>query len=804
MTSTRLRAVRPSAPKAEAAQDRLQLIIDTVPVTIWTATPDGRCDFVSQRWLDYTGLTLEQAVGGGCAQAVHPDDVEQTLTRWRAALPEAKPFEAEIRIRRFDGHYRWFLSRAFPLLDRSGQLLGWAGNDIDIHDRRQAEDRLRRSEAYLQEAQRLGHIGSYVRDISSRITFVSPELLRIFGVCPDHDRTSVACPDQNGASQEMLIEMRDHSALIDRIHPEDRPFFDEMKNQGTIEKKAFEVDYRIVLADGSIRHCHHVSHPVFAASGELLEYVGMIMDVTDRKQSAEALQRSKNRFRAMVEKSAEGIVLMLPDKGIVYASPGVERVLGYTPEELAGRTKQWLDAHVTHPDYRQYSTDSWAQLLRDADQASTNEVMARHKDGSWRWIESTVRNLLHEPSVQALVANFRDITERKRAQAERERLEQRLRQAEKMEAVGRLAGGIAHDFNNVLAGVLAYGEMLLEEAPEGSPLKRYAQNVLTAASRGRELVEQILAYSRSQRGRRVPMDVANVVAETLELIRGSLPANIHLEASVQQSPQVVIGDATQLHQVVMNLCSNAIHALSAGGTLRVILDTADVSGERTLSHGTLQPGSYVRLTVQDGGSGMDRATLSRIFEPFFTTKDVGKGTGLGLSLVYAIVTDSGGAIDVKSAPGWGSTFAIYLTRADVALCVTEAATAPLPRGAGERVLLVDDEAPLLAVTAEVLSRLGYDAISFDDSHTALAAFEAAPERFDVVVTDEVMPGLTGTGLARALRRHRPELPIVLLSGYSGPILTQDALAAGVSELLTKPLQSRDIATTLARVLHRAA
>jgi len=460
---------------------------------------------------------------------------------------------------------------------------------------------------------------------------------------------------------------------------------------------------------------------------------------------------------------------------------------------------------LIHLDYVQDTLDAWTQLLQDPDHVSSTEVMARHKDGSWRWIESTTRNLLHEPSVQALVANYRDITERKRAQAERERLEQRLRQAEKMEAVGRLAGGIAHDFNNVLAGVLAYGEMLFEEAPEDSPLKRYAQNVLNAASRGRDLVEQILAYSRSQQGKREPIDVAHVVSEALELIRGSLSAKIRLEASAPDSPQVVIGDATQLHQVVMNLCSNAIHAMSAGGgTLRVTLETSDLSGERVLSHGTLGPGRYVRLIVEDSGAGMDEATLSRIFEPFFTTKEVGQGTGLGLSLVYAIVTDSGGAIDVKSAPRQGSTFAIYLTRADVALAVAGAAAAPLPRGRGERVLLVDDETPLLAVTAEVLSRLGYEAVSFDDSHTALAAFEAAPGRFDVVVTDEVMPGLTGTGLARVLRRHRPDLPIVLLSGYSGPILTQDALAAGVSELLTKPLQSREIATTLARVLHHAA
>jgi CheY-like chemotaxis protein len=265
-----------------------------------------------------------------------------------------------------------------------------------------------------------------------------------------------------------------------------------------------------------------------------------------------------------------------------------------------------------------------------------------------------------------------------------------------------------------------------------------------------------------------------------------------------------MGDATQLHQVVMNLCSNAIQAMSGGGTLRVALETADVSTERVLSHGTLAPGRYVRLTVEDSGSGMDEATRSRIFEPFFTTKDVGQGTGLGLSLVYAIVTDSGGAIDVKSAPGQGSTFTIYGPLAEGTLATADDSAAPPPRGNGERVLLVEDEAPLLAVTAEVLSRLGYEPVSFSDSHAALAAFEAAPGRFDVVVTDEVMPGLTGTGLASVLRRQRPDLPIVLMSGYSGPILTQQALAAGVSELLAKPLQSREIATTLARVLHRAA
>jgi signal transduction histidine kinase len=262
------------------------------------------------------------------------------------------------------------------------------------------------------------------------------------------------------------------------------------------------------------------------------------------------------------------------------------------------------------------------------------------------------------------LATVTDVTERKRAEQERVRLEQRLRQAEKMEAIGRLAGGIAHDFNSVLFGILGYSEMLFEETPAASPLRRYVQNVLTAANRGRALVEQILTYSRSQGSEPAPIDLAGVVAEALELLRGSLSADFRLEASAPDLPLVVMGDATQLHQVVTNLCSNAIQSMSEAGTVRVAVEAADVATDSALSHGTLRPGRYACLTVEDNGSGMDEATLSRIFEPFFTTKEIGRGTGLGLSIVYKIVTDLGGSIDVKSAVKRGSTFAMYLPLAE--------------------------------------------------------------------------------------------------------------------------------------------
>ena len=513
-----------------------------------------------------------------------------------------------------------------------------------------------------------------------------------------------------------------------------------------------------------------------------------------------ALARSWRRYQAMIEHSSDALILSRPTLGgILYASPAIERLLGFAMDELRGT--EVMD--LVHPDQRAAALKLRAELMRSPGKVSVDEVRVRHKDGSYRWIELTRKNLLHEPSVRAVVFNFRDITERKQADAERSRLETRLRQAEKMEAVGRLAGGIAHDFNNILGGILGYAEMLAEKAPAGSPLKRYAENVLTGANRASGLVAQILSYSRSQRGRRVPVELGRIVAETLELVRGSLPAGIRLESELPASPLYVVGDPTQLHQVTMNLCTNACHAMAQGGVLRIALAVEAIEAERVLAHSTLHPGTYARLTVADTGSGMDETTLARIFEPFFTTKEVGRGTGLGLALVYGIVTDSAGAIDVASAPGRGSTFAIYLPRV---VGIEEQAPAlaegPMARGRGERVLVVDDEAALVAVTSEVLRHIGYEPVGCSDGAAALAAFDSGA--IDAVIADEVMPGLSGTELARALRRRRADLPIVLVSGYTGPMLSERALAAGVTEILKKPVQSRDIAAALARVLRRAA
>jgi signal transduction histidine kinase len=495
----------------------------------------------------------------------------------------------------------------------------------------------------------------------------------------------------------------------------------------------------------------------------------------------------------------------LPDRGVLSTLTSEGRFSGWTPSVIANQPWQLLISAAP------VSNAPLVVMVGKPERM----VLAPWREESTRVI---VRTLLTSLAMLALVAlAARELTRRaeaddrmqenrRLAEAEQERLQTRLRQAEKMEAVGRLAGGIAHDFNNVLGGILGYGEMLLESAAEGSPEQRYARNLLIAANRARNLVDQILTYSRSQRAARGPVDIGRIVRETLEVIRGSLPEGIAFELALPEAPLVVSGDPTQLHQVVMNLCTNAIHAMAGDGTLAVSLEAVDLDHELALAQDTLAPGRYVKLVVADTGTGMDGATMARIFEPFFTTKEVGQGTGLGLSLVYGIVADSHGAAHVTSTLGRGSTFEIYLPRADVdsddleqAIDI-EQAEAPIERGHGESILLVDDEKPLLIMTAELLTRLGYDPAPFSDPHSALASLEAMPDAYDVVLTDEMMPGLTGTALARAAHRARPGLPIILISGHTGPMLTEMALAAGVREVLKKPIQSRELAAALARVL----
>ena len=377
---------------------------------------------------------------------------------------------------------------------------------------------------------------------------------------------------------------------------------------------------------------------------------------TDLRRITVDLQEREAKIRRLVDANIIGILIWELEGRIIEANDAFLRIVGYDRGDLVAGRLRWTD--LTPPEWLDRDQQRRVPELRTTGSLQPFEKEYVRKDGSR--VPVLIGIASFEGGTNEGVAFVLDLTERKRAEVERAKLEERLRQMEKMEAIGRFASGIAHDFNNVLGGILAYGEMLFDEAPENTARKRYARNVLTAATRGRDLVDQILRYTRNQRGKRVPIDVCRTTVETLELVRSSLPARVTLHATIPDEPVIVMSDATQLHQVVMNLCSNSIHAMKAGGPLRVAIVALDVVEECALSHGTLRPCRYARVSVEDGGCGMDDATLEHIFEPFFTTKEVGRGTGLGLALVYAIVSDLGGAIDVKSEPDEGSTFAIYI------------------------------------------------------------------------------------------------------------------------------------------------
>lgn len=325
---------------------------------------------------------------------------------------------------------------------------------------------------------------------------------------------------------------------------------------------------------------------------------------------------------------------------------------------------------------------------------------------------------------------------------------------------------------------------------------------MLAGERGRALVERVLAFSRSGVGERVAVHVERVVREALDLLGPTIPDGIRLEAQLAAGRAAILGEATQVHQVFMNLATNAIQAMPFGGTLAVLLEVFNSESERPATVGSLGLGEYIRLTVADGGVGISQEIIDKIFDPFFTTKEPGVGTGLGLSLVHGIVVDLGGAMDVSSTPGAGSTFTVFLPRSGEALEMLESHAPNLPCGNGEHVLVVDDEEALVKLTARTLEELGYLPVSFTSGVAALAAFRNDPSHFDALIADERMPHISGCALVREVRASRRTMPILLMSGYGGTGLTERALEAGADGVLKKPLSAHDLATGLARVLQR--
>jgi signal transduction histidine kinase/CheY-like chemotaxis protein len=427
--------------------------------------------------------------------------------------------------------------------------------------------------------------------------------------------------------------------------------------------------------------------------------------------------------------------------------------------------------------------------------STTYELDIMTKGGQQVTLEVNTRLISqagHPLEVQGIARN---ITERKL-------LEAQLRQAQKMEAIGTLASGIAHDFNNILAAILGYSELTLDEVPPASPARQHLQRVIAAGVRAKELVQQILLFSRQTEQARQPLQLSPLVTEALALLRAALPATIELRQALADHVGTVMADPTQIHQVLLNLCTNAAQAMrDTGGVLTVGLDTCERVADMPAGAPHLAPGPYVRLTVRDTGPGMTPAILERIFEPFFTTKDVGEGTGLGLAVVHGIISNHGGAIRVDSAPGYGTTFTVYLPRSDQGTAPDVSSEEAVSTG-HECLLFVDDEDMLARLGQTALERLGYEVVVCTSAVEALDTFRVAPERFALVITDHTMPYMTGIDLTHALRRIRPTLPIILCTGSSDLITAEKARTLGIDAFCMKPLLIRDLGRLVRQVLEQ--
>lgn len=509
-----------------------------------------------------------------------------------------------------------------------------------------------------------------------------------------------------------------------------------------------------------------------------------MLDITERKTAEERL----TLLATAIEQAAEGIAIADKEGMIQYINPSYERISGYDRGEVVGRDHIILKraGEKTSPG------DMADTLVRG--EVWTGRMTNKRKNGTSYNVEVSISPIRDKTgTIRNYVTIERDVTH----EAD---LEMQLRQAQKMEAIGTLAGGIAHDFNNILAAIMGYAEMALYDVPEGTQGRRNLEQVIKAGYRGKDLVKQIITFSRRSEQERRPMQVSPIVREALKLLRASLPSTIDIRHTITTQSGMVLADPTQIHQVLMNLCSNAAYAMrEKGGILEVSLTDVDIDSDEKSSYQNLHGGAYLKLTVSDTGHGIDRAIRERIFDPFFTTKRTGEGTGMGLAVVHGIVKSYCGTVMVDSEVGRGSTFNVFFPRVDGNFPLEVDTAAPLSRGE-ERILFVDDEEDLVYMAQQMLERFGYRIVAKANSLEALEVFKAQPDQFALVITDQTMPHMTGADLARELLRIRPDIPIILCTGFSEVITADEAKALGVREFVMKPFTPHEITEIIRRTL----
>ncbi len=568
-------------------------------------------------------------------------------------------------------------------------------------------------------------------------------------------------------------------ALPDKV----RAFTQEKDTQLLAEGGRQVYETQVPCADGAQRSflMHKQSFVDPQSGGPAI--MAMMADLSGQKRA----EAESARLFAAIEHAAEAVVIADTAGTIEYVNPAFTEITGYSRAEAVGANPRILKSGRQDAAFYR---NLWEDLSNG--RVWSGRLVNRRRDGRLYDEEMTispVRDMRGE--LTHFVAIKRDITEQATLTA-------RLRQAQKMEAIGTLAGGIAHDFNNILAGIFGYSELGLEEVPPSSRLHGDLRHIHAAAKRAKELVHQILTFSRQAEGERFPLRLDSIIKECLKLLRPSIPSNIEFIVNLGTDCPQVMADAAQMHQIIMNLCTNAYQAMrDTGGTLTVGLHPAVVDGPDA------KPGPGLCLTVSDTGHGIPPEILDRIFEPYFTTKPAAEGTGLGLATVHGIVTGHGGTVTVRSEEHKGSTFSVCLPAAPPSLREIRAIVEEPVRGGTERILVVDDEEPLTTMFERVLSSLGYRVTAMHNSPDALAAFKASPQEYDLVLTDQTMPGMTGYQLGQQMLGIRPDIPIILTTGYSDSAYRDATLLNGIRAFMAKPAETGDMARLVRRVLDEA-
>ncbi len=746
--------------------DRFRAIAESSPDAIISADNRGSIIFWNRAARRIFGYTEEEVLGRS-VQIVVPDRFKQSDNASFQNFLKAGIETDAISVQQISGRKKdgTEIPIEFSMSSwKIGEEFFFNAIIRDISERKQAEAALRQSEERFRSIVESIFDALFTTDSSGKIVFWSKSARRMYGY-----------------TSEEILGRPVQVLLPERMRQDDEDAMKKFFRTGILTHNGRTIDAPNLRKDGT-EFMGEQSMSCWNMGGKTF-ITAIVRDISERRRTEE----DRARLSSAVEQATEAIIIMDPGGNIQYTNPASDNIIGYKCEEMIGRNPFKIKNAPDEPFFYQ---KIWDTLSRG--RAWNGQMKNRKADGSTGTLEVTISPILDQGgTITNHIFIGRDVTHEKS-------LEKRLRQAQKMEAIGTLAGGIAHDFNNILAAIIGYAEMgLYDKNVERRDLDFCFEQILIAGERARDLVNKILAFSSNREKKVQKIRVSSIINETLELLRASIPKTISINKHVTTGEDTIIADSTQVHQVLMNLCTNAAQAMrDKKAVLTITLDTASISTRIP----DLEPGTYLRLSVQDTGTGMDAAIIDRIFDPFFTTKGPAEGTGMGLSVAHGIVKSLGGTITVESELGKGSTFHVYIPPAEGAIPGKKHKSVGKPIGGTENILFVDDEGAIVTLAEKMLSSLGYAVTAFTKSTEALETFKARPDAFDLVITDQTMPDLTGLELAREMLRIRPDLPIILCTGYSHSITPRKAVSLGIKKLIMKPIKRSTMAKAIRNAL----